>query len=174
MNSSVAPWGRPLIISYSYSGNTHRIAQCLQELTGGEWREIYPWQPYPMAFPELLEQVRKEIRSGRPIRLLPGPGLSGSCRVIFAGSPNWCGTLAPPLASWLRGHDLAGKIILPFCSHCGGVSCDMARDISALCPGAVVLEPLEVLGDGGRELPDLLRAWLIRTDAIKFRPVRAL
>ena len=34
---------RPLIISYSYSGNTHRIAQEICVATGGDWCEIYPW-----------------------------------------------------------------------------------------------------------------------------------
>ena len=33
---------RPLIISYSYSGNTHRIAQEICRMTGGDWCEIYP------------------------------------------------------------------------------------------------------------------------------------
>ncbi len=49
---------RSLIVSYSYSGNTHRIAREIQTLTGGDWCEIYPWQPYPAAFPELLQQVK--------------------------------------------------------------------------------------------------------------------
>lgn len=53
---------KPLIVSYSYAGHTHRIAQALCALTGGDWCEIYPWQPYPMAFPELLEQVKKRYR----------------------------------------------------------------------------------------------------------------
>ena len=55
--------GQILIVSYSYSGNTHRIAQEIQKATGGDWSEIYPWQPYPMAFPELLQQVKQEVQS---------------------------------------------------------------------------------------------------------------
>ena len=31
-----------LIVSYSYSGNTHRIARGIQEFTGGDRYEIYP------------------------------------------------------------------------------------------------------------------------------------
>lgn len=34
---------RPLIVSYSYSGNTHRIALELQALTGADWCEVHPW-----------------------------------------------------------------------------------------------------------------------------------
>ena len=51
--------GQILIVSYSYSGNTHRIAQEIQKATGGDWSEIYPWQPYPIVFPELLLAGKK-------------------------------------------------------------------------------------------------------------------
>ena len=126
---------KPLIVSYSYSGHTHRMAQALCALTGGSLCEIYPWQPYPMAFPELLQQVRKEIQAGYQPRLLSGTSAPKPYSVIFAGSPNWCGHIAPPLASWLAKHDLSGKVILPFYSHCGGVPCDFVREIVRLCPG---------------------------------------
>lgn len=161
---------RPLIVSYSYSGHTHRIAQVLHALTGGDWCEIYPWQPYPMAFPELLEQVRKEIQTGCHPCLLPGAANAGEYEVIFVGSPNWCGHIAPPLASWLTKNDLSSKVILPFYSHCGGVPCDFAREIGRLCPRAEVREPLGVLedlgvlGDDGEALWEFLREWLGRNE----------
>ena len=151
---------RPLIISYSYSGHTHRIAKEICAMTGGDWCEVYPWQPYPMAFRELLDQVRKEVRTGHHPRLLPGINNPRPYSVIFAGSPNWCGTIAPPLASWLFKNDLSGKIILPFYSHCGGVPCDFSRDILRLCPKADVHAALGVTEDIGEDLPKILRGWL--------------
>ena len=149
-----------LIISYSYSGNTHRIAKTIQSLTGADWSEIYPWQPYPVEFPELLEQVQREVRNGYKPRLLPGAYPPQLYSVIFAGSPNWCGTIAPPLASWLSKHDLSGKIILPFYSHCGGVAGDLAGDIAALCPKADVREALGIVGSGEENLPVILANWM--------------
>lgn len=162
---------RPLIVSYSYSGNTRRVAQGLQGVTGGDWREIHPWQPYPMAFPELLAQVRREVQGGCRPRLLPGAGSPKPYEVIFVGTPNWCGTIAPPLASWLAGNDLSGKVILPFYSHCGGVQGDLRRDIAGLCPKAEVGEALDVMGDGGSRLAEILTAWLNRTGALELYPV---
>lgn len=149
-----------LIVSYSYTGHTHRIAQALHALTGGDWCEIYPRQPYPMAFPELLEQVQKEIQAGYRPRLLPGAASAREHPVIFAGSPNWCGHIAPPLAAWLTKNDLTGKVVLPFYSHCGGVPCDFGRELARLCPKADVRTPLGVPEDDGAELPQLLQAWL--------------
>ena len=154
---------RPLIVSYSYSGNTHQVAQEIQRATGGRWCEIHPWQPYPMAFPELLEQVKREIQSGYHPRLLPGTCSPRPYRVIFVGSPNWCGTIAPPLASWLYKNDLDGKIILPFYSHCGGATGDLRGDIAKLCPKTDVREALSVIDDGGDDLMRILRKWFIRT-----------
>ena len=151
---------KPLIVSYSYSGHTHRIAQALCTMTGADWCEIYPWQPYPMAFPELLEQVRRELQTGYHPRLLSGAVSAGGFSMIFVGSPNWCGRVAPPLTSWLSGNDLKGKSIFPFYSHCGGVSCDFRREIARLCPNAKVREPLGVLEDPGEDLPHILRDWL--------------
>lgn len=153
-----------LIISYSYTGHTHQIARAIRTLTGGDWCEIYPWQPYPMAFPELLGQVRKEVRTGYQPRLLPGFANPKGYEVIFAGSPNWCGSPAPPLASWLAQNDLSGKIILPFYSHCGGVSCDFSRDMARLCPKAEVRQALGVMEDDRAVLPRILRDWLNQND----------
>lgn len=154
--------GRTLIISYSYSGHTHQIGAALQQATGGDWCEIYPWQPYPMAFPELLAQARKEIKGHVHPRLLPVFHSPRSYPVIFVGTPNWCGTMAPPLASWLYHNDLAGKIILPFYSHCGGVPCNLRRDIQDLCPKAEVREALGVLDQETPGADEKIQQWLIR------------
>lgn len=152
---------RPLIVSYSYSGNTHQIAQKLQTIISGDWCEIHPSQPYPMAFAELLEQVKGEIKAGCYPQLLPGASSPRSYQVIFIGSPDWCGTIAPPMASWLYRNDLSGKIILPFFSYCGGVVGKFKKDIAKLCPKADIREPFGMIDDGGEQLEELLRQWLI-------------
>ena len=162
-NHETASISRPLIVSYSYSGNTHQIAQRMQKITGGDWFEIHPWQPYPMAFPKLLAQVKREVQSGYHPRLLPLSCSPHPYSVIFIGTPNWCGTIAPPLASWLYKNNLAGKLILPFYSHCGGASGDLQGEIVKLCPKADVREALGVIGDGGEELPDILYEWFVKT-----------
>ena len=102
--------GNILIACYSYSGKTRRIAEVIQKVTGGNLSQIYPRQPYPADFERLLIQVRMETGAGRLPPLLPVTENADRYDVIFAGSPNWCGTISPPLAAWLAQNDLTGKI----------------------------------------------------------------
>lgn len=163
---------QPLIVSYSYSGNTHRIARKIQMVTEGDCCELYPRQPYPIVFTELLAQVRMEIQSGYRPSLLPGSSSPRPYSVIFVGSPNWCGTIAPPLASWLSRNDLSGKILLPFYSHCGGVAGNLRNDIAGLCPKADVREALSVIGEGDDNLVETLRQWFVKTGVADLKSVR--
>ena len=152
---------RLLILTYSYAGHTRQAARALQQLTGADWREIYPWQPYPMAFPVLLQQVKAEIRAGHRPGLLPGAPSPLGYASVCVGSPNWCGAIAPPMASWLSQYDWSGKVILPFYSHCGGVPCSMQREVETLCPGAQVAAALGVLDtEPPSSLPETFRTWL--------------
>ena len=63
--------GNILIVCYSYSGKTRRIAEMIQKQTKGRLSRIYPRQPYPADFEKLLIQVKEEIREGKEISLLP-------------------------------------------------------------------------------------------------------
>ena len=151
-----------LIVCYSYSGKTRRIAEMIQELTGSRLCRLYPRQPYPADFESLLSQVRDEISTEKKIPLLPVGENADECDVIFAGSPNWCGTIAPPRTAWLRENDLSGKIILPFFSHCGGADSGMEQAVRDLCPGAKVGSSLYVLENGSGNLLDQIKEWIKR------------
>lgn len=152
--------GKVLIVSYSYSGNTYKIAEAIQKQTGGDLHEIYPLIPYPMSFPDLLEQVKKEIKEKyNPRLIVPNCSLE-QYDTVFVGSPNWCGAIAPPLYAWLCRKRLAGKIIMPFGSHCGGVQGNMRRDVARLCRKSEVREPLMVIDDGGEALSTKVAEWL--------------
>ncbi|HIR14733.1 MAG TPA: flavodoxin [Candidatus Choladousia intestinavium] len=152
--------GKVLIVSYSYSGNTYKIAEAIQKQTEGDLQEIYPLIPYPMSFPDLLEQVKREIKEKYKPRLIVPNCSPEQYDTVFVGSPNWCGTIAPPLYAWLCRNRLEGKIILPFGSHCGGVQGDMKRDVARLCRKSDVREPLILMDDGGEGLTEKVEEWL--------------
>lgn len=83
--------------------------------------------------------------------------------LLFIGTPNWWSSPAPPVAAFLDRAELSGKRIAPFCTHGGGGSGHIRRDIEALCPGTAVLPELAVYGGDCRE--SQVRSWLSRIQA---------
>lgn len=149
-----------LIICYSYSGNTYKAAEEIRKQTGGTFCELYPLQPYPLNFNRLLKQVRKEISSGSYPRLFPVKECPEDYSTIFLGTPNWCGTLAPVVSSWLLQKNLTGKIIAPFYTHCGGGIGNIEADIQSLCPNSEIRKGISIINDGGSRLPEQITLWL--------------
>lgn len=92
--------------------------------------------------------------------LLPITERADKYDVVFAGSPNWCETIAPSLATWLKGNDMTGKILFPFFSHCGGEDKGMEQAIRKLCPTAKMGRSLYVLENGRENLQDIVHVWL--------------
>ena len=86
---------RTLIVVYSYSGNTRRIAQGLQELTGGDLLEINTRRDYVGGMAAMAIQTRLE----RSIGLLPSLDVElpdiGKYDRILIGGPVWSYTAAP-------------------------------------------------------------------------------
>lgn len=134
-----------LIICYSQSGNTHKIACEIQKQTGSELCEIFPRQPYPVNYNSLLKQAKKEIRSGFIPHLLPLSQNPDEYDIIFAGTPNWCDTAAPPLTAFFKKYKLRDKTIIPFCTHGGGGSGHIFEDIARLCPKCEIKEGFSVM-----------------------------
>lgn len=134
-----------LIACYSQSGNTHKIACGIQKQTGGDLCEIFPRQPYPLDYNSLLKQAKMEIRSGFIPYLLPLSQNPDEYDIIFAGTPNWCDTAAPPLTAFFKKYKPSGKIIVPFCTHGGGGIGHIFEDIARLCPKCEIKEGFSVM-----------------------------
>ena len=110
----------PLVVYYSYSGITRRLAEDIALITDGNLRELKPQKPYSFSYNTAVKEARKEIEKGYCPPLIQGAETIENAEVIFIGSPNWLKTFAPPVLSFLRTVDLSGKTIIPFCTHGGG------------------------------------------------------
>ena len=159
---------KALVVYYSRSGNTRAVAEAIHAAVGGDIVELQPVTPYPEAYRATTDQAKQELASGYKPPLKHRIGHIEAYDVVFVGSPNWWGTIAPPLYAWLRLQNLSGKTVMPFCSHCGGVPGNMRRDVARLCPEADVREPLSVISGGGEALGEKAARWL-EENGIKWR-----
>lgn len=158
--------GRTLIVYYSWSGNTRRVARIIHEIAGGDLIELEPVEPYPTSYSATLERARREIRAGLKPQLKTRIEGVENYDVVFIGSPNWWGTIAPPVTSFLSQYNLSGKTIAPFFTHGGGGLQKMLDDLKKLCPKSKILQPLIVYEDGGDSLKEKVHRWLIEIGVV--------
>lgn len=126
-----------LIAYYSWSGNTKKVAQEIQEKTGGDLFEIHTMHSYPTDYHAATEQAKQEINNNfRPeLKALPD---TSSYDVVFVGSPTWWGTIAPAVSSFITQADLSGKTVIPFITHGGGGADQAVKDLTAQCENCTV------------------------------------
>ena len=143
----------PLVVYYSYSGITRRLAEDIALITDGNLRELKPQKPYSFSYNTAVKEAREEIEKGYCPPLLEGAEAIENTDVIFVGSPNWLKTFAPPVLSFLRAVDLSGKTIIPFCTHGGGGFGRMIEDYK----NSIIKDGIALRGDYSF---DELRKWL--------------
>ena len=146
-----------LIVYYSYSGITRRLAEDIALITDGELRELKPQKPYSFSYNTAVKEVRYEIENKHCPSLTEGAEPVGEAEVIFIGSLNWLKTFAPPVLTFLKTVDLSEKIIIPFCTHGGGGFGRMMQDYKNECNNSIIKEGLALEGDYSF---DELQNWL--------------
>ncbi|HPC02535.1 MAG TPA: flavodoxin [Syntrophales bacterium] len=149
-----------LIVYFSRTGNTREIAHQIHEMAGGDIVELRTVEPYPNAYNEVVEQAREELRSGFKPALKTKVERIGSCDVVFVGSPNWWGTIAGPVKTFLSEYDLSGKTVIPFITHAGSGLGGSVADIAALCPNSTIPDGLAVWGENAKNARNDVSAWL--------------
>ena len=156
-----------LVVYFSRSGNTRKIANLIHQEVGGTIHEIQPKVAYPKAYNAVVDQAGKEIETGYKPALQSTLDHIESYDTIFVGSPNWWSTIAPPVATFLSEYDLSGKTIVPFCTHGGGGLGRIGRDIAKLCPQSTLLSSFEIYESQTGNAQAKVSAWLRQVGVVQ-------
>ncbi|MCM1233085.1 MAG: flavodoxin [Ruminococcus flavefaciens] len=153
-----------LVLFYSWSGNTGRIAQIIAEKTGADLRELQPETDYSPNYNEVLAQAKGEIQQQHYPALRPIDMDWNAYETVYLGTPNWWSTVAPPVMSFLWEVMPTEKTIMPFCTHGGGGEGEIAHVVRAHCIGCDVMPLLSIQEDGGTQAERLVEQWLKRAE----------
>jgi flavodoxin len=149
-----------LIVYYSWSGDAQEIAEQIRELIGGTIFRIEPVEKYSRNYQEVLKVSKVEIENGVKPPLTKSVDDIAQYDSIFVGSPNWYGTIAPPLVTFLSEYDLSRKTVIPFITHGGGGVSRCITDIKKLVPDSTVLEGFVISGSRTGNAKSQLQGWL--------------
>ena len=131
------------IVYFSWSGNTKFVAETFAKtLSGAKIAEIKPIKPYATDYGTCCDEATPECRGRKSRAVQPIEGLDLSAYdVVLVGSPNWWGTMAPPVRTWISDNlaTLKTKTVCLFQTHGGGGMQNLSRDFAELLDGAKVL-----------------------------------
>lgn len=149
-----------LILYFSHSGNTRKVAEQIHGRVGGDMIELTTVTPYPRDYDAVVDQAQQEQQNNaRPPIATEIPNLE-KYDTIFIGFPNWWGTIPMPFFTLLEKYDVGSRTIIPFCTHEGTRFGRSEQDIKRLCPQARMLEGFEVRGSRAGGAQRNVDAWL--------------
>lgn len=138
---------KPLIVYFSQSGHTRKIAHDIQKKIGGDLVEIEVVNPYPADYDTLTKVAKKELEQKfRPDIKTKIPNI-GEYGVVFLGFPNWWSSMPMPVYAFIEQNGLDGKTIAPFMTHGGGGLGHAIDDLKKEAPHSKILKPLSVPGN---------------------------
>lgn len=152
--------GKVLIAYFSWGGNTRGIAEEIARQTGADLFEIKMVHPYSDNYNTVLNEAQRDQKAQARPELSTHVENMSDYDTILLGYPNWWASIPMPVASFLEEYDLAGKTIIPFCSHGGGRFGQSLTAIAKLAPTATMGDALSVHYSGGSSLSSDVSAWL--------------
>ena len=112
--------GKTLVVYYSASGNTKRVAKDIAEAAGADLFEIVPTEVYTS---DDLDWTNPDSRVSRehddeslrdvPLTTTEVPDWD-SYDTVFIGYPIWWGIAAWPVDTFVKNNDFTGKTVIPF------------------------------------------------------------
>ena len=130
--------------SWSPDGNTRFAAGIIAKKAGADIFEIKAEKPYNSDFQKCCDEAKPECygKTLRAIKPIEGLDLA-KYDLVFVGSPNWWGTMAPPVRTWVTQSKeaLKGKKVCIFQTHGGGGMQRVGKEFA------------EIVGDTAKILP---------------------
>lgn len=131
--------GNVLVVYYSATGNTERVANSIAEATGGDLFEIEPTEPYTdddLNWNDESSRVSREYEdeSLRDVPLV-NTTVDGwdDYDTVFIGYPIWWGIAVWPVDGFVEANDFSDKTVIPFATSASsgmGQSGELLADLA--------------------------------------------
>lgn len=134
---------KKLIVFYSYTGNTKKIANKIKEKLDCDILELEPLVPFSDDYDEVVNEyqnnsINKEVEI-KDIKI----NLNNYDEFII-GTPVWWYTISPVITQFLKKNKLDNKTIIPFATNAGWLG-KTFKDIEKLCPNSKIEKEMNIV-----------------------------
>lgn len=158
-NTNTQKTGKALVLYFSESGNTEKVANFIQTEVGGDIVKLETVKTYKSDYNDLLDEAQNEQRQNARPELKTKINID-DYDVIFLGYPNWWGDMPMPIYTFLDEYDLSGKTIAPFITHGGSGLSGTPNKIKKEEPNATVTDGLAISGSSAGNSKSSVQSWL--------------
>lgn len=130
--------GKALVVYYSATGTTKRVAQLIADAIGADLFEVEPAEPYTTAdlnYSDKNSRVSREHddESLRDVVLVSAEVPDwDSYDTVFIGYPIWWGGAAWSMNGFVTANDFTGKTVIPFATAASSGMGDSGTDLAKL------------------------------------------
>lgn len=114
--------GKTLVVYYSASGNTEKVANHIAKATNADTFELEPVKEYSNADLDWTDKSSRvndehndESKRNIELKATTVPNWS-EYDTVFIGYPIWWGIAAWPVDGFVKANDFTGKTVIPFCT----------------------------------------------------------
>lgn len=132
---------KTLVVYFSATGSTERVAGYIASLTGGDLFGLQPSQSYTSADLTWTNSTSRVVRehddeSLRDVALIKTTVDNwDEYDTVFIGYPIWWGIAAWPVNNFIKGNDFSGKAVIPFCTSASSGLGQSAELLSQMAEG---------------------------------------
>lgn len=154
---------KKIVVFFSYTGNTKKIAESIQKKLNCDILEIKPVKPYSTDYQTVVDEEQNNESSKKKPEIQSIDKDLSQYDEIIVGSPVRWYTIAPVIRTFLSENDLKGKIIKPFATNAGWLGRTF-QEIEKLCPDSKVEKGMNIVfesySDNLVTSPDEIDKWI--------------
>jgi flavodoxin len=151
-------------VGYIKKGNTEIVAEMIAEQTGGTLFQIQPVTPYPESYEDAKAVAAQELEDNARPAMINRVENMDDYDTVFLGYPIWHGTSPMIINSFLESHNLAGKTIIPFCTHEGSGFGQSVSNIKDQYPESTFWDGIAIRGSKAGSATKSVTDWLNKLD----------
>lgn len=128
---------KKLIVYYSYTGNTKKIANLIKDKLNCDILELIPKVPYSKDYQTVVDEEQKKEGSEH-LREYQDININlDDYDTIIIGTPVWWYRECPVIRTFLKENDLSNKRVIPFATNAGWLGKTLI-EIKKMCPNSKV------------------------------------
>ncbi len=135
---------KKIVIYFSYTGNTRKIAEKIKKDLDCDILEIKPKIPYSTDYQTVVDEEQRMEGSNHTPEINKINVNLDNYDTIILGTPVWWYRPCPAIRTFLTENNLDGKTIIPFATNAGWLGRTF-NEIKKLCPNSNIKDEMNIV-----------------------------